>query len=254
MKNMEELISIIVPVYNVEKYIVATMDCVRAQTYANWELLLVEDGSRDQTVEVIQTYLAESGENRIRLIQLPQNAGAAGARNAGMTQSRGRYVTYLDADDLWHPEKLERELAFLQEKGCAFAFTGYEFADENGMGLGKVVQVPPVLSYRKALGNTTIFTSTVMFDTTKIPREQLMMPLVASEDTALWWQILKQGYKAYGFNENLVLYRRSANTLSSDKRQAVKRIWNLYKREGIAWPGRVYYFVMWAIRAVIRRV
>ncbi len=251
---MEELISIVVPVYNVEKYITATMDCVRGQSHTNWELLLVEDGSRDRTVEVIREYLVTTGDERIRLIQLPENAGAAGARNEGMRQSRGRYVTYLDSDDLWRADKLEKELAFVKEKNCAFAFTGYEFADENGIGTGKVVQVPEILDYKKALGNTTIFTSTVMFDTNQIPREELMMPKVASEDTALWWQILKKGHWAYGLNENLVLYRRAANTLSSNKLEAVKRIWNLHKREGISLPGRIYYFVMWGLRAVRRRV
>ncbi|MBQ7933786.1 MAG: glycosyltransferase family 2 protein, partial [Lachnospiraceae bacterium] len=214
---MNDLVSIIVPVYNVEKFIRKTMDTVRAQTYEQWELLLIEDGSTDNTVEVIESYLQESGEGRIRLIRLPENAGAAGARNVGMEQSKGRYVTYLDADDLWRPEKLKHQLEFMSLENCAFSYTGYEFADENGQGLGKIVRVPHELKYREALGNTTIFTSTVMFDTTKIPREQLMMPLVKSEDTALWWQILRQGYTAYGLDENLVYYRRAGKSLSSNK-------------------------------------
>lgn len=251
---MKELISIIVPVYNVEKYILETIDSVKRQTYTNWELLLVEDGSKDKTVEVIEQYLQETGEQRVKLIRLPQNVGAAGARNHGMELARGRYVAYLDADDLWRPEKLEHEIAFMREKDCAFAFTGYEFADENGVGLGKIVHVPEQLDYEEALGNTTIFTSTVMFDTAKIEKDMLMMPKVKSEDTALWWQILRQGYTAYGLDENLVNYRRAGKSLSSNKLEAIRRIWKLYEREQLSLGKRIGLFVKWAFRAVKRRV
>ena len=177
---MDELVSIIVPVYNVEKYITETLDCVEAQTCPYWELLLVEDGSGDGTVEKIRDYLEQRKDPRIRVIHQPSNGGAARARNRGLQEAKGRYIAYLDADDLWMPEKLERELAFLKEKNAAFAFTGYEFADENGRGTGKVVHVPETLSYRQALSNTTIFTTTVMFDTEKIDRKLLEMAKVFS--------------------------------------------------------------------------
>lgn len=251
---MNDLVSIIVPVYNVEKFILETIEAVTKQTHTNWELLLVEDGSTDRTVERIEDYLAESGEQRVKLIRLSENVGAAGARNVGMEQSHGRYVTYLDSDDLWRPEKLELQLEFMKQEDCAFSYTGYEFADENGRGLGKIVRVPHTLNYREALGNTTIFTSTVMFDTEKIPRQQLMMPLVKSEDTALWWQLLRQGHTAYGLDENLVYYRRAGKSLSSNKLVAMKRIWGLYTREQLPLWQKVYYFMLWAIRAVKRRV
>ncbi len=175
---MDEMISIIVPVYHAKKYIVETMDCVLAQTYSHWELLLIEDGGNDGTAELIEQYAAQKEETRIRLIRQPSNLGAASARNRGVGEARGRYIAYLDADDLWVPEKLERELEFLKEKQAAFVFTGYEFADEQGRGTGKVVHVPETLNYRQALSNTTIFTTTVMFDTRKIPKELLEMPLI----------------------------------------------------------------------------
>lgn len=252
---MDELISIIVPVYNVEKYIRETMESVAAQTYTAWELLLVEDGSSDRTEEVIARYLREKGETRIRLLRQPSNMGAACARNRGLMEARGRYIAYLDADDLWMPEKLEKELRFLKEKDAAFVFTGYEFADERGRGTGKVVHVPETLSYRQALGNTTIFTTTVMFDTGKISKEQLEMPVMKSEDTALWFRVLRSGYVAYGLDENLARYRRPRRTLSSNKIEAIRRIWNLYRRaEGLGVFSSVYHFCFWAVRAVKRRV
>lgn len=252
---MDELISIIVPVYNVEKYIEETISCVTAQTCKDWELLLVEDCGTDGTLEVIKRCMDNGGDARIRLIRQTTNQGAARARNRGLQEARGRYIAYLDADDLWVPEKLERELAFMKEKDAAFVFTGYEFADEQGRGTGKVVHVPHTLSYRQALSNTTIFTTTVMFDTEKIGKKRLEMPAVKSEDTALWFRVLREGYTAYGLDENLVRYRRPKRSLSSNKLEALRRIWNLYRRsEGLSLPSSAYHFCFWAFRAVKRRI
>lgn len=251
----QELVSIIVPVYNVEKYIVETMECVRRQTYPHWELLLVEDGSRDNTVAIIKDYLNKTQDKRIRLISQPSNMGAARARNRGLAESCGRYIAYLDADDLWEPQKLERELAFMAETGAVFAFTGYEFADENGRGLGKVVHVPATLTYKEALKNTTIFTTTVMFDVAGIEKSLLEMPLIKSEDTALWWKVLRNGYVAYGLDENMVKYRRAGKSLSSNKLEAVRRIWKLYRKaEGMSVISSAWHFCFWAVRAVKRRI
>lgn len=252
---MDELISIIVPVYNVERFIEETMDCVLAQTYPRWELLLVEDRSSDGTAAVIEEYVRKKGEKRIRLIRQPENLGAARARNRGLKEAEGRYIAYLDADDLWVPEKLERELAFMTEKKAAFAFTGYEFVNESGRGTGKVVRVPETLNYKQALKNTTIFTTTVMFDTEKIEKSLLEMPIIKSEDTALWWKVLRNGYTAYGLDENLAKYRRSGRTLSSNKLEAMRRIWNLYRKaERMGILNSAWHFCFWAVRAVRRRV
>lgn len=251
----QALVSIIVPVYNVEKYICETIECVRKQTFENWELLLVEDCSKDNTVAVIREYLETVQDARVRLIRQEKNNGAARSRNQGLKEARGRYIAYLDADDLWVPEKLEKELAFMEEKQAAFAFTGYEFADENGIGLGKVVRVPEKLTYKEALKNTTIFTTTVMFDTEKIDKKMLEMPIIKSEDTALWWKVLRSGYVAYGLDENLVRYRRVGKSLSSNKLEALRRIWNLYRKaEGMSIPNSAYHFCFWAVNAVLRRV
>lgn len=250
-----ELVSIIVPVYNVEKYIVETMDCVRAQTYSDWELLLVEDGGTDGSATLIEEYIKQTEDTRIRLIRQPSNMGAARARNRGLKEARGRYIAYLDSDDLWVPEKLERELQFMKEKDIAFAFTGYEFADETGKGTGRVVKVPATLTYKEALKNTTIFTTTVMFDTTKISKDLLEMPIIKSEDTALWWKVLRNGYVAYGLDENLVKYRRVGKSLSSNKLEALRRIWNLYRKaEGMSVLSSAIHFCCWTVSTVKRRI
>ena len=159
---MNEMVSVVVPVYHAEKYIEETMDCVCAQTYLNWEMLLVVDGPEDPTVEVIRKYLEKTGEKRIRLFIQDKNQGAALARNRGVAEAKGRYIAYLDADDLWMPDKLEKEVNFMKQKDAAFAFTGYEFADENGKGTGKVVKVPEKLTYKEALKNTCILEKRVV--------------------------------------------------------------------------------------------
>jgi teichuronic acid biosynthesis glycosyltransferase TuaG len=231
------------------------MDSVRAQTFQDWELLLVEDGSKDHTADVISAYLERTQEHRIRLIRMEQNGGAARARNRGVKEAKGRYLAYIDADDLWEPEKLEHQLALMQEKGAAFSFTGYEFADENGKGLGKIVKVPETIDYKEALKNTTIFTSTVMFDLQQLTKEELEMPQIKSEDTALWWRVLRSGHLAYGLDENLVKYRRAGKSLSSNKLEALRRIWNLYRKaEGMSIPSSAWHFCFWAVRAVKRRI
>ena len=248
---MQEKVSIIVPVYNAENYIEKTIESVLNQSYDNWEMLLVENGSTDKSVEKIRQF----SDPRIRLIIMEDNAGAANARNEGMRQATGIYAGYIDADDLWHPDKLKKQIAFMKEKDAAFSFTGYEFGDENAVGTGKIVRVPDTLGYKQALSNTTIFTSTVMFDTRKIAKDKLYMPNVKSEDSALWFRILREGNIAYGLNENLVTYRRPANSLSSNKLEAMRRIWNLYRRqENLNLFYSMYLFVGWAFRAVKRRV
>ena len=143
----------------------------------------------------------------------------------------------------------------MAKKEAAFSFTGYEFADEKGKGTGKIVRVPEELCYKEVLKNTTIFTSTVIFDTKRLAKEKLFMPMIKSEDTALWFKILREGVTAYGLNENLVRYRRPAKSLSSNKLEAVRRIWRLYRKaEGLSLWYSFYNFCFWAVRAVKRRI
>ena len=254
MEQDAGLISIIVPVYNAGAYIRETISMVAAQTYGNWELLLVDDGSEDDSREKIRESM-ESGDARIRLIEKQQNEGAARARNTGIEASKGRYVAFLDADDLWMPDKLEKELAFMKEKQAAFVFTAYEFGDEDAKRTGKVVNVPPSLTYFKDHSRTVIFTTTVMLDTERTGRELIRMPEVKSEDTATWWKILKNGFTAYGLNEVLAVYRRPARSLSSNKLEAIRRIWNLYrKQEKLSLWYSVYNLFFWAVRATMRRL
>jgi len=255
---MSDLVSIVVPMHNAKIYIEQTINCVLAQTYAKWELILVDDCSTDDTVRTVETFLEDvkdAEKEKIRFLKLEKNVGAAETRNAGTKVVKGNYLCFLDADDLWAPTKLEEQLAFMKEKQIAFSFTNYEFGDASAVGTGKIVHVPESITYKQALQNTTIFTSTVMFDVEKVGLDNLMMPNIKSEDSALWFKLLRGGLTAYGLQKNLVTYRRPANSLSSNKVEAVRRIWNLYRRsEGLGFFYSVYNLCFWALRAVMRRI
>lgn len=253
-REKSETISIVVPVYNAAAYLRQTVEMVRQQTFSDWELILVDDHSTDESWQVLKELAAK--EERILLFEQKEGIkGAANARNLGTRHASGRYLAFLDADDVWKEDKLERELTYLKQKDAAFVFTAYEFGDEEARGTGKIVHVPGQMTYRRALSRTVIFTSTVLFDLTKLSKELLYMPDVKSEDTAAWWRILRAGYTAYGLDENLVIYRRPKKSLSSNKAAALSRIWNLYrKQEKLPVWQSVWYFCFWALRATLRRL
>jgi teichuronic acid biosynthesis glycosyltransferase TuaG len=255
MKKRAEqpLVSIIVPVYNASRFIEETIQTVLDQTYTNWELILVDDCSTDGSIKLIKPYLKDK---RISLLKNKVNSGAAISRNKGIDAAKGRYIAFLDADDLWHPEKLNKQVAFMQEKDSAFSFTGYEFADENGKPNGKKVYVPKTITYKQALKNTTIFTSTVIFDTNRLRIVDIYMPNIRrGQDTATWWKVLKITDYSHGLIDILTFYRRSKQTISSNKLVAARRTWHLYRKvENINIIPSVYYFVCSLSLAVKRRV
>lgn len=248
------MVSIVVPVYNAANYIENTIQMVCDQTYKDWELILVDDASADDSVQVIENVIGRL-KKRIRLIKKDVNAGAAAARNTGIDASSGRYIAFLDADDVWKEDKLEKQVAFMEKSGAAFGFHSYEFGDEMARPTGRIVHAPKELKYRQALSRTVIFTSTVMFDTEKIDMEIIHMPQVPSEDTATWWRILKSGYVANGLDENLTVYRRPRKSLSSNKFEAMYRIWFLYRNiADLSVLESIFYFGGWAVRATLRRL
>ena len=271
-------VSIVIPVHNAAGYIRETMLSVFRQSLRDWELILVDDGSTDGSVAVIKETAeefgvplyhlpllerenpfersdSEKGTGEIVLLRLRENRGAAGARNVGIKAAAGRYLAFLDADDIWMPEKLFLETSFLSDRGEAFAFTAYEFGDENANGTGRIVHVPSVLDFEHALTRTIIFTSTVMFDLRKIGRDQILMQKIESEDTATWWKILMSGTNAQGLDSVLTIYRRPSSSLSSNKRTAVRRIWQLYRNVAhLDMFKSCICMVGWAVRATLRRL
>ena len=241
----------IVPVHNAEKYLAETIGSILGQTYKDLEILIVDDGSTDESMKVASSFK----DVRLKLLSNTGRHSAADARNLGIREASGRYIAYLDADDIWDKKKIEKTLAFMKREDAAFVYTAYEFADENARGTGKIVHVEDKLDHKHALSRTIIFTSTVMFDMTKLSRELIYMPHIESEDTASWWNILRTGVVARGLDESLTLYRRPASSLSSNKIVALKRIWRLYRvHEKMGLIQSSLCFVSWAVRAAARRL
>lgn len=248
------LVSIITPVYNCEKYIKETLENVIKQTHKNWEILLVDDCSTDKSEEIINEYAKK--DNRIKYFKLKENSGAAIARNYALEKSNGRFIAYLDADDLWKNEKLEKQIHYMLENKFAFTCTDYEKIDEDGNSLNKIVKIPSEVNYNLFLRNTIIQTVGVMVDTQITGKEVLVMPNIRRrQDAATWCQLLKAGYNCYEVPENLSYYRVVSNSLSSNKFKAVKGTWYLYRKiEKLSLLKSCFCFVGYAFNAVKKRI
>ena len=252
--STDTLVSVITPVYNSEKYIRQTIESVLSQTYTNWEMLLADDCSPDHSAEIIAEYAA--ADSRIKYIRMPQNGGAALARNAALEQARGRYIAYLDADDIWLPTKLERQIDFMTKNHVVFTCCDYEKIEDDGTPLDKVVHMPKTITYEQLLRNTIIQTVGVVVDTDSVDRSLLVMPNVRrGQDSATWLQMLRNGVEFYGQNEVLAQYRRVPQSLSSNKLSAMKRTWYLYRSvEGLSVPKSVWCLTGWAWHASMKRI
>lgn len=223
-----------------------------AQSYPCWELLITDDCSKDDSVDVIRKFTEQ--DSRIKLFVLPHNSGAAVARNNSIRNARGKYIAFLDSDDVWRPDKLEKQLEFMKRNHYAFTMTDYELMDVCGNMLGKVLHMPCSMSYRQYLRNTAIGCLTVMID-----REQtgsFEMPIIrTSQDMALWLQIMKRGFKIYALNEVLAIYRQVPYSNSAKKWNAIKDVWKVYRQiERLNMPYAMFNFCGYALHAVLKRM
>jgi teichuronic acid biosynthesis glycosyltransferase TuaG len=252
--SSRDLVSVIIPVYNAGMFLSDTILTVINQTYTNWELLLIDDYSNDNSIEIIEKYIRQ--DDRIKLFRMDRNSGVALARNKGIEESQGVYIAFLDADDLWDTRKLEKQVTFMQSNKHAFTFTGYEFANAYGEPNGKVVKVPIRQDLGQALKNTVISTCSVMIDTRIIPKEHIKMPdLRYGEDAITWWNLLRIVDYAYGINEVLFYYRRTPETLSANKLNAAIRKWNLYRnQEDLPFLYSLYCYSYSMLRALRKRM
>lgn len=240
---MNELVSIITPVYNSEKYISDTINSVLAQTYTNWEMLIADDCSSDNSAEIINRYT----DSRIKYIKLESNSGAAIARNKALEQAKGNYIAFLDADDTWKPEKLEKQLKFMIEKDIGFSFAGYEIIRDKK---NKIIEVPDTLNYNQFMKNTIIGTLTVMISRKHVGEVRLV-DVKKDHDSMTWAKLLRQGNTAYGINESLAYYRKVEGSISNNKIKAAKNHWNnLRKIEKLSLPKAMYFYFFYVINAI----
>ena len=223
------LVSIIMPSYNSEAYIRQTIESVQKQTYKQWELIIVDDASTDFCRRVINDYLIE--DSRIKLIALQENVGPGQARNIAIQAAKGHYITFLNSDDLWSMNKLEKQLEFMQAHNVAFCYTDYQFIDEDDRVYEPVIEMPNQFTYQDLLRNSTaIGCSSVMIDRYKIGNIQLTNNRNIPEDFALWLSILKRGFKAKRLEKVYVYLRKSNNVLKKDDYQTATRFWSLYRQ------------------------
>lgn len=245
------MVSIITPTYNAENYIGETIESVRNQTYQDWEMIIIDDCSTDNTSVIIKGYA--DNDSRIKLIKAPQNGGVAKARNLGLEQAQGDYIAFVDSDDLWKPDKLEKQVAFMKEKGGVLSYTDFQkFNTEDG-SLGKVMKCPAKMKANDILKNTAIGCLTVMVDK-KQAGEFRMPPLGHTEDNCTWYHILKKtNQTAYNVGEVLSLYRDGNASMTKNKGKSAKQQWYTYR--GYFKFSRIksaYYFTWYAINAVLR--
>ncbi len=222
------LVSIITPVYKAADFIEQTIRSVQAQTYKNWELLLVDDCSPDHSQQIIERLAVD--DDRIRYCRLEKNCGAAVARNTAIAKARGEYLAFLDSDDYWEPEKLSIQTCYMAKNDIAFSFTRIKIKNAKGLSVKSNIPIPNKISYHGLLRQTVIATSSVMLNRTKIP--DFRMPLRrGGQDYATWLQILHNIDYAYGINESLTVYRTSNDSLSSNKLNSVRQVYEIQTQD-----------------------
>ena len=222
----EGLVSVIMPTYNCAKFISETLDSIIAQTYENWEVVIVDDCSKDNTREIVDAYIAK--DPRIKYFCLEVNSGAAVARTKAMEIAEGEYMAFCDSDDLWMPDKLERQIAFMRENGYAFTCTAYEQINETTEPLNRVIKTKKKTNYNRLLLDCPVGNSSVMYSVKQMGKFEV--PNIRKRnDDALWLQMLKKEEYIYGMPDVLMRYRIRSNSISSNKLAVIKYHWILYR-------------------------
>lgn len=225
MEYRENLVSIITPVYNGEAYIKETIESVQRQTYTNWEMILIDDASSDHSEEIIRN-MAEK-DARLRYYKNEFNLGVAESRNRAIELAEGRYIAFLDSDDLWKEEKLKSQIDFMKKSNTAFCYTACDIIDAMGNMAGKVRNVPTKVNYKQLLKGNVIPCLTVVLDRSRFAN--ISMPKIGHEDYATWLTLLRECGEAEGINEVLASYRIANVSLSGNKLKAAQWTWRIYR-------------------------
>lgn len=248
MENDKHLVSVITACYNAEAFLARTIASVLEQTYEGWELILVNDCSTDSTAAIIKEFT--DLDKRIKSYELKSNAGAAVARNTAIKHANGRFIAFLDSDDLWHPKKLELQLQFMLLHNHAFTHSAYQIIDLQGHPLPQIIRSKKKLSFNDMLYANHIGCLTAIYDTKKLGK--IYMPLLRKrQDYALWLTILKTEKNVYAHPEVLAYYRPMAGSLSKGKIDLLRWNWKvLYETAGLSWSQSVYYLIWHVINRI----
>ena len=243
------LVSIITPVYNAERFVEFTLKSVLAQTYTNWEMIMVDDCSKDGSVDIIQRYMDK--DPRFQLIKLDKNSGQGIARNRAIETAKGQIIAFLDSDDIWLPEKLEIHVKFMVENNAAFSHTSYGYIDEEGNIIKSTFHVSknPV-RYRDLLKWTEISCLTAMYDVNQIGK-MYMPDLRKKQDYALWLSILKRGFTSLPLDVELAYYRQVKGSVTSNKWKLIIPHWKFLRvQEGLNVFESFYYLLWWVFSGI----
>ena len=247
---MNALVSIITPSYNSAKFIAETIQSVQNQTYPNWEMIIVDDGSSDETETVVLSII--QNDKRIQFHKLSQNSGPAVARNTGIEKASGDYLTFIDADDIWFPTFIENNIKTIQETGIPFVFSSYKRANEQLEFVYSDFIVPQKVSYTDILKSNSISCLTAFLDIKKLGKKY--MPLIRKrQDMGLWLNYLKVIPFAHGIQETQAIYRIRENSLSRKKSDLIKYQWQFYREvEKLNVFQSVYYMLHWMYRGFMK--
>lgn len=243
------LISIIMAAYNAEKTIEQAVTSVLNQTYPNFELLVVNDCSKDGTVELVKDIAAR--DSRVRLISNTKNCGVSYTRKHGLEEAKGSWIAILDCDDAWAPEKLEKQIDLQKKVNADLLFTGSAFMDSDGRSIDWYLHAPSEVTYHQLLKQNILSNSSALVRK-ELYTEHYAIGDGMHEDFAIWLSILKEGRKAYGVDEPLLIYRLSKTSKSGNKLKSAKMNWNTYRYIGLNTIQSVYYEGWYMIRNVIK--
>lgn len=253
MSNLykDDLVSVIMPCYNAHPTITESIESVLSQSYRELELIIIDDSSTVNSTNYVLDYLEDP---RVKLILLNKNIGPAVARNRGILKAEGRYVAFLDSDDVWKQTKLEKQLNYMKKTSSPFSFTAYQMMNEDGSRMLKTIQVPQKITYKELLKNTIIGCSTVVIDRSLVGIF-LMPDIRRGEDTATWLKILKKGYIASGIQEPLTNYRVLEGSFSRNKWKMLQSTWKMYRQtQHLSVIRTSYYFYFYAMNAIKKRI
>ncbi len=222
-----DMVSIITPAYNSENFISDSINSVINQTHKNWEMIIVDDGSLDNTYNIIKEFAVK--ENRIKLIKHNKNLGPGAARNTAIREAKGNFIAFLDADDLWESHKLTTQLAFMKENNASVSFSSYELIDEQGSNLHKRIQALSIIKYNKQLKCNYIGNLTGVYDVTALGK--IYMPEIKKrQDWIMWLKAIEKAGEAKGIQESLAKYRIRKESLSSNKIDLLRHNYNVYRK------------------------
>lgn len=241
------LISIIMAAYNAERTIEEAINSVINQTYINWELIVVNDCSKDNTLNIIEHFCQK--DNRIKLVNNIMNYGVSKTRHNGLIEAKGNWVAILDSDDMWHPDKLEKQIVLQSSSNAELLFTGSAFMDENGKRLSWVLDIPEKISYDELLKQNVISNSSVLVRKELLQRYEAIGDNM-HEDFACWLKILNTGIFAYGVNEPLLTYRISLNSKSGNKFKSFVMNWKTYRYVGLSILQSIYYMFFYTVNGI----